>query len=91
MLKSPLFLLMSLVTLNNVYGQLSQYQGFVFDNETKKPIEFASVSVLGKDSSIVAGTVTDEKGKFQVKSSCAMLSLNNLLGKNCVVIIQLIV
>ena len=68
MLKSPLFLLMSLVTLNNVYGQLSQYQGFVFDSETKKPIEFASVSVLGKDSSIVAGTVTDENGKFQVKS-----------------------
>ncbi|MDP5088924.1 MAG: carboxypeptidase-like regulatory domain-containing protein [Saprospiraceae bacterium] len=68
MLKSPLFLLMSLVTFNNVYGQLSQYQGFVFDSETKKPIEFASVSVLGKDSSIVAGTVTDENGKFQVKS-----------------------
>ena len=68
MLKSPLFLLMSLGTFNNIYGQLSQYQGFVFDSETKKPIEFASVSVLGKDSSIVAGTVTDENGKFQVKS-----------------------
>ena len=49
MLKSPLFLLISLVILNNVYGQLSQYQGIVFDSETRKPIEFASVSVLSKD------------------------------------------
>ena len=68
MLKSPLFLLISLVILNNVYGQLSQYQGFVFDSETKKPIEFASVSILSKDSAILAGTVTDVNGKFQIKS-----------------------
>ena len=60
---------------NNVYGQLSQYQGIVFDSETKKPIEFASVSVLGKDSAIVAGTVTDVNGKFQIKSERGSISI----------------
>ena len=75
MLKSPLFLLISLVILNNVYGQSSQYQGIVFDSETRKPIEFASVSVLGKDSAIVAGTVTDVNGKFQIKSERGNISI----------------
>ena len=75
MLKSPLFLLISLVILNNVYGQLSQYQGIVFDSETRKPIEFASVSVLGKDSAIVVGTVTDVNGKFQIKSERGNISI----------------
>ena len=66
MRKLPFTLLISFVILHNVYSQSVQYQGFVFDSETKKPIEFASVSVLGKDSSIVAGTVTDENCKIQV-------------------------
>ncbi|MBU6168020.1 MAG: TonB-dependent receptor [Bacteroidetes bacterium] len=68
MLKSLVFLLGSFVILPWLHGQSIQYQGVVFDSETKKPIEFASVSVLGKDSSILAGTVTDENGKFQIKS-----------------------
>jgi outer membrane receptor protein involved in Fe transport len=75
MLKSPFFLLISLVILNNVYSQLSQYQGFVFDSETKKPIEFASVSVLSKDSAILAGTVTDVNGKFQIKYEQGNISI----------------
>lgn len=75
MLKSPLFLLISLVILNNVYGQSIQFQGVVFDNETKKPIEFVSVSALGKDSSIILGTVTDEQGKFQVKSEAGKIGV----------------
>ena len=68
MQKSTLTLLISMLILNTVYSQSIQFQGVVFDNETKKPIEFVSVSVLGKDSSIILGTVTDEQGKFQVKS-----------------------
>jgi len=75
MLKSPFVLFISLVIFNNVYGQLSQYQGIVFDSETKKPIEFASVSVLGKDSAIVAGTVTDVNGKFQIKYERGNISI----------------
>jgi len=75
MLKSPFVLFISLVIFNNVYGQLSQYQGIVFDSETKKPIEFASVSVLGKDSAIVAVTVTDVNGKFQIKYERGNISI----------------
>lgn len=68
MQKSTLTLLISMLILNTVYSQSIQFQGVVFDNETKKPIEFVSVSVLGKDSAIISGTVTNEQGKFQIKS-----------------------
>jgi outer membrane receptor protein involved in Fe transport len=75
MLKSLVFLLVSFVVLPWVHSQSIQYQGFVFDSESKKPIEFASVSVIGKDAAILGGTVTDENGKFQIKSEPSKINI----------------
>jgi hypothetical protein len=59
MLKATLTLLVSVKILTTLCSQATQFQGAVFDFETKKPIEFVSVSVLGTDSSLILGTVTD--------------------------------
>ncbi len=42
--------------------------GIVHDANTKKPVEFATVSLLSmRDSSVVGGGLTDAKGKFQIE------------------------
>lgn len=41
--------------------------GFVFEKESKKPIEFANIVIYSKkDSSIVSGGITDSKGYFSI-------------------------
>src|SRR5258705_12179725 len=38
--------------------------GIITDKATKQPVEFATVQLLNKDSSVAASTITDKKGKF---------------------------
>ncbi|MEM6723831.1 MAG: carboxypeptidase regulatory-like domain-containing protein, partial [Bacteroidota bacterium] len=43
-------------------------KGFIFDQETNTPLEFATVSIHNTiDSSLVSGTITDEKGLFKLE------------------------
>ena len=44
-----------------------KFEGFVVDAITKKPIDYATVSIFSqKDSTLIAGGITDESGKFSV-------------------------
>ena len=61
-----LFILLSLklVAQSHSAGGIS---GTVLSESTKKPLEFVNVVVLkASDSTLVTGTVTDEKGRFQI-------------------------
>jgi outer membrane receptor protein involved in Fe transport len=72
LLNRVIFSAICLFILN--YSQLSaQAQktgtvtGVVIENESRKPLEFATVAVrTGKDSTLVQGTVTDKNGKFKI-------------------------
>lgn len=47
---------------NRTSGTIS---GTIIDNQTKKPIEFATIVIQNKgDNKVIDGTVTDSKGKF---------------------------
>lgn len=67
--------LMALLCLVNTTSTLAQkpstigkLTGLVQDQQSKKAIEFATVSVLQvTDSSLVTGTITDEKGAFFIE------------------------
>ncbi|MEM6726594.1 MAG: TonB-dependent receptor, partial [Bacteroidota bacterium] len=51
-------------------GQSSKglVKGFIFDQETNVPLEFATVSIHKvADSSLVSGTITDDKGLFKLE------------------------
>ncbi|WP_336518242.1 TonB-dependent receptor family protein [Pollutibacter soli] len=55
----------------------------VKDAETKAPLPFASITLLKKDSSFVAGTITDDNGIFainEVKSQMDYILLITLTG-----------
>lgn len=44
--------------------------GTVYDEENKEPLAFASVAILDKkDSALIDGVVTDEKGKFLLETT----------------------
>ncbi|MEO8172692.1 MAG: outer membrane beta-barrel protein, partial [Sediminibacterium sp.] len=56
-------------TGSNVFGAIT-------DKVSKAPVEFANVELLGTDSALIKGTVTDNKGKFsfdQVKNGNYLL------------------
>ncbi len=41
--------------------------GMIVDKDSKTPVEFANIELLkASDSSVITGTVTDEKGKFTI-------------------------
>ena len=44
-------------------------KGVVINDQSKKPLEFVTVTVLrGADSSLVSGTVTDARGQFELQN-----------------------
>ncbi len=76
MFKKFFIILILLITLTNLlYSQqsevakkVSSVSGKVFDQSTKKPIEFSNVIIFNKkDSTQVAGTVTRKDGNFILK------------------------
>ncbi|HYO22386.1 MAG TPA: TonB-dependent receptor, partial [Flavisolibacter sp.] len=46
------------------FCQTGKVIGFVQDGETKTPLELATVSVLGQDSSLITYQLSDKNGKF---------------------------
>lgn len=61
----------------NAQQPVSTVSGIVIDRTSKSPVEFANVELLNaKDSTVIKGTVTDNKGKFsfdQVKNGNYLL------------------
>ncbi|BDS13640.1 outer membrane beta-barrel family protein [Aureispira anguillae] len=47
--------------------KIGKLSGTVYDSISQKPLEFATVSVFRmRDSALVGGMITDEKGKFEI-------------------------
>ncbi len=57
-----------LFLLNNIVSaQSGRISGSIFDKNTKSPVEAASVTLFSsKDSTVTAGTETDQNGKFSL-------------------------
>ncbi len=54
---------------NRTSGAIS---GTIIDNQTKNPVEFATIVIQNKsDNSVVDGTVTDPQGKFTIENIVA--------------------
>lgn len=47
-----------------VFCQTGKLTGSVMDAETKSPLELATVSIFGQDSSVIAYQLSDKNGKF---------------------------
>ncbi len=75
-MKNLFVLILSIVIANYLFGQqkpaandAGSITGRVFDQSTKKPVEFSNVILFNqKDSSQVTGTVTGNDGKFILKN-----------------------
>ncbi|WP_114903472.1 TonB-dependent receptor domain-containing protein [Kordia sp. SMS9] len=50
-------------------------KGIVLEKDTKQPLEFAEVILIAKKSSNIKGTITDEKGNFQLNPSIGSYNL----------------
>ncbi len=74
--KRKFIVLIITVTLTNLlFGQqqttrnAGSITGKVFDESTKKPVEFSNVLLLSaKDNKLVSGTVTAKSGEFNLKN-----------------------
>jgi hypothetical protein len=60
-----LYILLSLCTTG--FCQTGRITGTVWDAETKIPLELATVSIFGKDSSLIAYQLSDKNGKFSIE------------------------
>jgi hypothetical protein len=49
------------------FCQTGKLAGSVTDAETKTPLELATITIFGQDSSIVAYSLSDKIGKFTVE------------------------
>ncbi|GAC1529721.1 MAG: hypothetical protein NVS3B15_08210 [Sediminibacterium sp.] len=45
----------------------TKISGKVVDAATQKPIEYATITITGKQSALVNGTVTDARGAFEIQ------------------------
>ena len=50
----------------NIYSQQGKITGTVSDAESKAPLELATISIFGEDSSLVAYQLSDKTGKFTI-------------------------
>ncbi|GIJ96141.1 TonB-dependent receptor [Capnocytophaga stomatis] len=79
--KTTLFIMKKLVFLLtfvtfSVWGQEFSISGKVIDNETKTPLEYATIVLESLDNpSKITGGVTNEKGEFDVKAPKGMYHL----------------
>ena len=67
MTRKILFVLMLVVSALTASAQECRITGSVIDKDTKEKMEQTTVQLLRKDSSYVAGTVTDDRGEFALK------------------------
>src|SRR5271157_3381347 len=73
------FLSLPIFFLNQIFSQKPQYSGgnfsgtvsgIIIDGETNTPLEYVSVALLKKkDSTIVNGVLTDNKGSFSIATT----------------------
>jgi len=55
----------NVLTLNAQNRNSGTISGVIIDNQTKKPVEFATIVIQKKnDDTVIDGTITDSKGKF---------------------------
>jgi hypothetical protein len=62
--KQTLFIFLLLYTFTAAFCQTGVLTGSVLDAESKTPLELATVSILGQDSSLVIYQLSDKDGKF---------------------------
>lgn len=63
-----IFLISLFVSLCAIsFCQTGRLTGLVMDAETKSPLELATVTILGTDSSVVAYSLSDKNGKFAIE------------------------
>ena len=78
-MKYYLLLFLILITFNSICQDRQrntnqgsgdgEIYGYVYENETRQPVEFANIVIYNiKDSSIVSGGITDKKGYFKVEN-----------------------
>lgn len=67
MTRKILFVLLLVVSALTASAQECRLTGSVIDKDTKEKMEQTTVQLLRKDSSYVAGTVTDDRGVFALK------------------------
>lgn len=72
MKKSILLLILSIFTLNlsasnNDPLEKIMLTGKVIDNDTKQPLEYATIVVKSLDGNIITGGITNEKGEFSIQ------------------------
>ena len=67
MTRKILFVLLLVVSALTASAQECRLTGSVIDKDTKEKMEQTTVQLLRKDSSYVAGTVTDDRGVFAMK------------------------
>jgi hypothetical protein len=60
-----IFFLLGWCTL--AFCQTGKVTGSVMDNDTKSPLELATVTIFGQDSSVVAYQLSDRNGKFTIE------------------------
>lgn len=59
----------NVLTLNGQNRNSGTISGIIIDNQTKKPVEFATIVIQKKtDDTVIDGTVTDSNGKFIFKT-----------------------
>lgn len=66
MSKAYLLSIFFLGILSNAWGQKTAFSGKVMDGITKQPLEYATVTLLGSDSSIISGALTNTAGDFKI-------------------------
>ena len=52
----------------SAFSQTGTASGTITDNESKKPISGASISIKG----LLAGTISDNEGKFQIRTKLTL-------------------
>ena len=65
-MKNFLLYISILFLSSQVIGQIKTVRGFVYDQSNGEPLAYEKVKLLSKDSSTVAGAVTDLNGFFQI-------------------------
>ncbi|MEQ9414452.1 MAG: TonB-dependent receptor [Cyclobacteriaceae bacterium] len=69
MLKQFSYTLLIFLSLTQLNAQTFSVEGFVVDDESKKPLEFANASILNtSDSSLIGGATTNAAGKFTINA-----------------------
>ena len=72
MKKSILLLLISILTFNLSASNIDPLEkimltGKVVDNDTKQPLEYATIVIKSLDGKIITGGITDTKGEFSIQ------------------------